>query len=76
MAKISNEVAKLTFEEAYEKLKIITEQLQEENTSLEQTIVLYKEGKALSDHCNNLLQKAKLEIENITKPANERQKEE
>lgn len=54
-----------SYEEAFDRLKVIVDKMQEEQITLEETVSLYKEGKALTEHCNKLLELAKFEIEEI-----------
>jgi len=63
----NNNYQNLSYEEAFEKLKHIVEKMQMEQITLEETVNLYKEGKLLSEHCNNLLNTAKFEIEELIK---------
>lgn len=59
-------VATLKYEEAATELDQIIEQLEEGNLSLEDTLVLYERGQALSKHCAELLDQAELKIRTLT----------
>lgn len=53
----------MNFEESIKRLREICDKLKDENTSLEETIVLYKEGMALSNECTKLLESIKSELD-------------
>lgn len=55
-------ITKLSFEEAYEALVALIEQLEETPPPLEESIALYERGRALTAHCQALLQQAELRI--------------
>jgi exodeoxyribonuclease VII small subunit len=58
-------VSTLKYEEAAAELDQIIEQLEEGNLSLEDTLVLYERGQALSKHCAELLDQAELKIRTL-----------
>ena len=60
---------KLTFEEAMERLEAIVEQLEQEESSLEDAVALYKEGLSLSALCKEKLAVAEGEIVLLRKEA-------
>jgi exodeoxyribonuclease VII small subunit len=75
---IQKEISGLKYEEAAAELDQIVEQLEEGNLPLENTLVLYERGQALSKHCADLLDKAELKIRNLagdTSPAFQTQEE-
>ncbi len=51
-----------TFEENMQRLQEIVRELERTDLPLEQNVALYKEGRAISDTCANLLEKAHHEI--------------
>ena len=55
----------IKFEEALEKLAEINEKLESDESSLEDSVKLFKEGLELSKLCQKKLDEAKLEIEKI-----------
>ena len=60
---------KLSFEEALKRLEEITQTLENEDVSLENSISLYKEGMDIAALCKNNLAKAKAEVLLIQKNA-------
>jgi exodeoxyribonuclease VII small subunit len=58
-------VSSLKYEEAAAELDQIIEQLEEGNLPLEDTLVLYERGQALSKHCAELLDQAELKIRTL-----------
>lgn len=60
----------LNFEDSLMRLEQIAELLENENTSLEESISLFEEGIALKEICDQKLKKAKLKIEKIIKSKN------
>lgn len=58
-------IQKLSFEEAYERLNETAARLERGNLSLELSLALYEEGVLLSQHCENLLNKAELRVSQV-----------
>ena len=56
----------LLYEEAYSELEKLVKQLENEQLPLEQTISLFEKGKKLVEHCQSLLDKAELKINQLT----------
>lgn len=56
----------LTFEEALKELESSVTKLEEGNLTLEESLKLYERGRALSDFCQQVLEKAELRIEHLT----------
>ena len=56
----------LSFEDALKELEESVSKLEEGNLSLEDTLKLYERGRALSDFCQQVLEKAELRIEHLT----------
>lgn len=56
----------LSFEDAYEELQEIVARLESGEATLEESVALYERGRKLSDHCQSLLDKAELRINQLT----------
>ena len=56
---------KQTFEKAMERLEEISQILQENNVTLDESLKLYAEGVKLLNYCNDKLNKASLKIRDI-----------
>ena len=54
-----------SFEEGMDRLNAILAQMQQEDTSLADSVKLYAEAAGLIHYCNTTLDKAKLQIEEI-----------
>ncbi len=59
---LETKIAKMSFEEALERLEKITETLNEK-INLEEMIALYEEGDLLKKHCSARLEEAKMKVE-------------
>ncbi len=55
----------LTFEEAFEQLETAVEALQDGQMPLERALNYYEEGMKLAQHCNGLLEKAELRVQQL-----------
>jgi len=55
----------LSFEEALRKLEAIVQRMESETLSLEESLQLYEHGMLLARHCESLLDKAELRIEEL-----------
>ena len=55
----------LTFEEAFEQLEAAVEALQDGQMPLERALNYYEEGMKLAQHCNELLEKAELRVQQL-----------
>lgn len=53
---------KITFEQAMQRLEEIVEILETEETSLEKSVDLYKEGMELAEFCQTKITKAETEV--------------
>ena len=53
---------KLSFEQAYHELERVVARMEEGAASLEEALVLYERGVALSQHCTSLLDRAELRV--------------
>lgn len=54
-----------SFEEGMDRLNAILAQMQQEDTSLADSVKLYAEAAGLIHYCNTALDKAKLQVEEI-----------
>jgi len=59
------EITSMDYEEAYSELEEIVQALEKEELALETSINLFERGKALSNHCKDLLNKAELRIKDL-----------
>lgn len=59
-------VDQLSFEEAYQELQGIVEQLESGDLPLEESLSLFERGQALSERCTALLEKAELRLRKLT----------
>lgn len=64
-AEIPADIAKLSFEEALEKLEEIIDRLEGGEVNLDDSIDIYTRGTALRLHCENKLKDAKARIDKI-----------
>ena len=55
----------LTFEQAFEQLEAAVEALQDGQMPLERALNYYEEGMKLAQHCNDLLEKAELRVQQL-----------
>jgi len=55
----------LSFEEAFAQLEAAVAALQDGNIPLERALHYYEEGMKLARHCNELLQKAELRVQQL-----------
>jgi exodeoxyribonuclease VII small subunit len=56
---------RLSFEEALKELENIVRELETDNVPLEKTVELYEKASAMASYCNDILEKAKLRIEQV-----------
>ncbi len=54
-----------SFEEAFEQLEAAIAALQDGKLPLDQSLQYYQEGMKLAQHCNELLQKAELSVQQL-----------
>ncbi len=57
----------LTFEEAFARLEAAVAALQDGQMPLERALHFYEEGMKLAQHCNELLEKAELRVQQLTR---------
>lgn len=62
----SDEPQQLSFEEALQELEQIVLQLETGDLSLEASLALFERGQQLTTHCNQLLDTARLRVEQLT----------
>jgi exodeoxyribonuclease VII small subunit len=55
----------LSYEQAYEELQVVIEQLEAGDKPLDETLALYERGQALYQHCTTLLDQAELKVQQI-----------
>lgn len=56
---------KMAYEEAYEELETIVEQLQSGELPLEKSLSLFERGQALAARCSTLLERAELKLRQL-----------
>ncbi len=71
----NKDVASMSFEEALKELQSMTEKMSQGGLSLEESVKAYTRGVELSKHCQQLLDKAKEEIEICDKELSEGKKQ-
>jgi len=59
-------INELSFEQAYNELEEIIARLESGDLSLEESVDLFGRGKALHDHCQQLLNNAELRVQQLT----------
>ena len=60
-----SDINELSFEMAYAELEQIISKLDEGSLPLEESVALYERGRKLSEHCQSLLDKAELRVNQI-----------
>lgn len=60
-------IEKMSYEEAIDKLEKIIQELENDNLSLKDSMEKFKNGIALYNHCNEILNKAEGEIKILLK---------
>lgn len=61
-----SEEKQLTLEEAFEKLETVIEKMEQPGTSLEESFDAYKEGVALVNLCNGMIDRVEKEVRVLT----------
>ena len=59
-------IDELSFETAYAELEQIITQLESGDLPLEESVTLFERGRKLSEHCQTLLDKAELRVNQLT----------
>lgn len=57
-----DDIANLSYEEAYDALEALVARMESGELPLEKTVALYERGQRLSSHCQALLEAAELKI--------------
>ena len=60
------DVGKLSFEQAFGELETTVRRLEEGELTLEEAVALYERGKRLAQHCNDALDTAELQVQQLT----------
>ncbi|MEK6704056.1 MAG: exodeoxyribonuclease VII small subunit [Planctomycetota bacterium] len=68
-SKSAPDLAALSFEQAMEQLEAIVERVESGQVGLEQALAEYERGVALVRQCRDVLQKAELRVEELSKLA-------
>lgn len=66
--KVSADIHNKSFEEAFSELEALIEKLEKGGLPLEEAVATFKRGSLLQEHCLQKLQKAKVQIDEITLP--------
>ncbi|MFN8372611.1 MAG: exodeoxyribonuclease VII small subunit [Anaerolineae bacterium] len=61
-----NAIKELSFETAFAELESIIAKLDSGELGLEESVTLFERGRALSEHCQALLDKAELRVKQLT----------
>lgn len=59
-------ISELSFEAAYDELESIVARLETGELSLEESVMMFERGRKLSEHCQAILDKAELRVNQIT----------
>ena len=57
---------KISFEEAFAKLQEISDKIEKESLTLDESIALFEEGVKLSAYCSKILEEAKQKITKLS----------
>lgn len=63
---MSDDIARMSFEQAMAALQAVVDEMEKPDTELEKAIALYERGKALREHCGAKLEAAQLKVRQIT----------
>ena len=63
---VSMDMEMLSFEEAYAELEAAVNALRDGQMPLERALQYYEKGMKLAQHCNDLLQKAELRVQQLS----------
>ncbi len=63
---LSDSLAQVPFEDAFTQLEQIVNSLERGDATLDDSLSLYERGKALADHCMQLLNQAELKIKQLS----------
>lgn len=67
----TNEIAQLSFEEAFARLEETVRKLEAGGLTLEDSLALYEEGQALAARCGQQLEQAELKLRRLTEEGEE-----
>ena len=56
------DIEKLTYEEAFDMMKALVDQLENGQVNLEESLKLFEDGTRLYRHCNAILEKTEMKI--------------
>ena len=62
-----DELGKLSYEEAFDKLEAVVRRLEDENVPLEESLTLFQEGIALSKYCRDKLAQIEYRVDYLLK---------
>lgn len=65
---MSDELEKLSFEQAIGELEATVQRLEGGDLSLAEAIALYERGMRLAQHCNDVLDAAELQVQELAQP--------
>ena len=63
---MTKEIAELAFEQSLQELEETVAKLEAGDLTLEESLALFERGQKLAAHCNELLEKASLKVEQLT----------
>jgi exodeoxyribonuclease VII small subunit len=63
---VTEELEDLSFETALQELEEVVARLEVGELTLEESLALFERGQKLTDHCNRLLDQARLRVEQLT----------
>ena len=63
---MTEEISELAFEQALRELEATVTKLEAGELTLEESLALFERGQKLATHCNDLLEKASLRVEQLT----------
>ena len=63
---MTKEISELAFEQALRELEVTVAKLEAGELTLEESLALFERGQKLAAHCNDLLEKASLRVEQLT----------
>jgi exodeoxyribonuclease VII small subunit len=64
---MTKEISDLAFEQALRELEVTVAKLEAGDLTLEESLALFERGQKLAARCNDLLEKASLRVEQLTK---------
>jgi len=71
MSREADDLADLSFEQALNELEAAVQRLEEGDLVLEEALALYERGMRLVQYCNDLLDKAELQVAKLTVQSNQ-----